>query len=117
MKYEIDLASATIASDNKEALRKILDGDIYDVINYSEACGLMEEDEAREAFAGLHARAERLEDGSIEVKIPILVRGEPELEEDVDEDDEPFYYLAEYEEVDRTEFDEKSMELFHELGF
>ena len=29
--------------------------------------------------------------------------------------DEPFYYLAEYEEIDRSDFDEESLELFGEI--
>ena len=29
--------------------------------------------------------------------------------------DEPFYYLAEYEEIDRRDFDEESLELFGKI--
>ena len=115
MKYEIDIVVATIAEDNKDEIRKILDGNIYDVISYSESGGLMDEKEAREEFDKLVASAHRSDDGSIEVRIPVLVRGEEELEEDVMDGDEPFYYLAESEEIDRGDFDEKSMELFGEI--
>jgi hypothetical protein len=115
MKYEIEIMVATIAEDNKDEIRKILDGNIYDVISYSESGGLMDEKEAREEFDKLIASASRLDDGSIEVKIPVLVRGEEELEEDVQDGDEPFYYLAESEEIDRRDFDEESLELFGKI--
>ena len=115
MKYEIEIMVATIAEDNKDEIRKILDGNIYDVISYSESGGLMDEKEAREEFDKLIASASRLDAGSIEVKIPVLVRGEEELEEDVQDGDEPFYYLAEYEEIDRRDFDEESLELFGKI--
>lgn len=49
------------------------------------------------------------------MKIPVLVRGEEELEEDVQDGDEPFYYLAESEEIDRRDFDEESLELFGKI--
>ena len=62
-----------IAEDNKDEIRKILDGNIYDVISYSESGGLMDEKEAREEFDKLIASASRLDDGSIEVNIPVLV--------------------------------------------
>ena len=117
MKYGIDTLIASISKDNKADIRKILDGDIYDVIRYSESGLLMDEKEAREEFAGLYAEARELEDVIIEVRIPVLVRGEPELEEDVTEGDEPFYYLSEYEEIDRKDFDEKSWKIFHKIGF
>ena len=115
MKYEIEIMVATIEEDNKDEIRKILDGNIYDVISYSESGGLMDEKEAREEFDKLIASASRLDDGSIEVKIPVLVRGEEELEEDVQDGDEPFYYLAESEEIDRRDFDEESLELFGKI--
>ena len=115
MKYEIEIMVATIAEDNKDEIRKILDGNIYDVISYSECGGPMDEKEAREEFDKLIASASRLDDGSIEVKIPVLVRGEEELEEDVQDGDEPFYYLAESEEIDRRDFDEESLELFGKI--
>ena len=115
MKYEIEIMVATIAEDNKDEIRKILDGNIYDVISYSESGGLMDEKEAREEFDKLIASASRLDDGSIEVKIPVLVRGEEELEGDVQDGDEPFYYLAESEEIDRRDFDEESLELFGKI--
>ena len=75
----------------------------------------MDEKEARAEFDKLMASARRLDDGSIEVRIPVLVRGEEELEEDVPDGDEPFYYLAEYEEIDRRDFDEESLELFGKI--
>ena len=115
MKYEIEIMVASVTEDNKNEIRKILDGDIYDVISYSESGGLMDEKEAREEFDKLIASASRLDDGSIEVKIPVLVRGEEELEEDVQDGDEPFYYLAESEEIDRRDFDEESLELFGKI--
>ncbi len=35
------------------------------------------------------------------------------IREELEEDgDDPFYYLAEYEEIDRRDFDEESLELF-----
>ena len=115
MKYEIEIMVASVTEDNKDEIRKILDGNIYDVISYSESGGLMDEKEAREEFDKLIASASRLDDGSIEVRIPVLVRSEEELEEDVQDGDEPFYYLAEYEEIDRRDFDEESLELFGKI--
>ena len=115
MKYGIDVLVASVKEDNKDEIRKILNGDIYDVISYSESGGLMDEKEARAEFEKLMASAHRLDDGTIEVRIPVLVRGKEELEEDVPDGDEPFYYLAEYEEIDRRDFDEKSLELFGEM--
>lgn len=115
MKYGIDVLVASVKEDNKDEIRKILNGDIYDVISYSESGGLMDEKEARAEFDKLVASAYRLDDGTIEVRIPVLVRGEEELEEDVPDDDEPFYYLAEYEEIDRRGFDEKSLVLFGDI--
>ena len=115
MKYEIEVLIASVAEENKEKIRKILSGDIYDVISYSESGGLMDEEEARAEFDKLMASARRTDGGSIEVRIPVLVRGEEELEEDVPDGDEPFYYLAEYEEIDRRAFDEESLILFNEI--
>ena len=115
MKYEIEIMVASVTEDNKDGIRKILNGDIYDIISYSEGGELMDEKEARAEFDKLAANAHRLDDGSIEVRIPVLVRGEEELEEDVPDDDEPFYYLAEYEEIDRGDFDKKSLELFGDI--
>lgn len=112
MKYEIEVLIASVKEDNKDDIRKILKGDIYDVISYSESGGLIDEEEARAEFDKLMASARRTDGGSIEVRIPVLVRGEEELEEDVPDGDEPFYYLAEYEEIDRRDFDEESLELF-----
>ena len=62
----------------------------------------------------MDAISKKLKDknGYEEVRIPVLIRGEEELEEDVQDGDEPFYYLAEYEEIDRRDFDEESLELF-----
>ena len=65
MKYEIEIMLATIAEDNKDEIRKILDGNIYDVISYSESGGLMDEKEARAEFDKLMASARRSDDGSI----------------------------------------------------
>ncbi len=115
MKYEIEILIAYVKEGNKDDIRKILSGDIYDVISCSEGGELMDEKEARAEFDKLMARASRTDDGTIEVKIPVLVRGEEELEEDVPDGDEPFYYLAEYEEIDRRAFDEESLELFNEI--
>ena len=83
MKYEIEMLVASVTADNKDDIRKILNGDIYDVISYSEGGELMDEKEAREEFAKLSASACWLEDGSIEARIPVLIRGEEALEEDV----------------------------------
>ena len=115
MKYEIEVLVASVAEEHKDEIRKILSGDIYDVISYSESGGLLDEEEARAEFDKLMASARRTDDGSIEVRIPVLVRGEEELEEDVPDGDEPFYYLAEYEEIDRRDFDEESLELFGKI--
>ena len=115
MKYEIEVLIASVKEDNKNEIRKILTGDIYDVISYSESGGLMDEKEARAELEKLTATARRVADGSIEVRMPVLVRGEEELEEDVPDGDEPFYYLAESEEIDRSTFDEESLELFNEI--
>ena len=59
----------------------------------------------------LHLELTVLVNGSIEVRIPVLVRGEEELEEDEADGDESFYYLAEYEKIDRKDFDEESLKL------
>lgn len=115
MKYEIEVLIASVKEDNKNEIRKILTGDIYDVISYSEGGELMDEKEAKVEFEKLTASARRMDDGSIEVRMPVLVRGEEELEEDVPDGDEPFYYLAESEEIDRSTFDEESLELFNEI--
>ena len=115
MKYEIEILVASVTEDNKDEIRRILNGDFYDLISYSESGGLMDEEEARTEFDKLTASAHRLDDGSIEVRIPVLVRGQEELEEDVADDDEPFYYLAESEEIDRSDFDEESLGLFSEI--
>lgn len=115
MKYEIEIMVASVTEDNQDEIRKILDGDIYDVLSYSEGGELMDEKEARTEFDKLLANAHRLDDGSIEVRIPVLVRGQEKLEEDVPDGDEPFYYLSEYEEIDRSDFDEESQELFGEI--
>ena len=115
MKYEIEVLIVSVKEDNKNEIRKILTGDIYDVISYSESGRLMDEKEAKAEFEKLTATARRVGDGSIEVRIPVLVRGEEELEEDVPDGDEPFYYLAEYEEIDRGDFDKKSLELFGDI--
>lgn len=115
MKYEIEIMVASVTEDNQDEIRKILDGDIYDVLSYSEGGELMDEKEARTEFDKLPANAHRLDDGSIEVRIPVLVRGQEKLEEDVPDGDEPFYYLSEYEEIDRSDFDEESQELFGEI--
>ena len=115
MKYDIEVMIVSVTEDDKTKIRKILDGDIYDVIDYSECGELMDEEEARACFEKLSASAHCLDDGTIEVRIPVLVRGEEELEEDVPEGEEPFYYLAEYEEIDRSDFDEESKELFRKI--
>ena len=57
----------------------------YEVIDCSECGELMDEGEAREAFDKLSATAKRVNENTIEVRIPVLVRGEEELEEDVPE--------------------------------
>ena len=115
MKYEIETMIVCIREDDKGKIRKILAGDIYDVIDYSECGELTDEEEAREEFAKLFATATTMDDGAIEVRIPVLVRGEEELEEDVPDGEEPFYYLVEYEEIERRNFDEESLELFGEI--
>ena len=69
MKYEIEILIASVKEDNKDEIRKILNGDIYDVISCSESGGLMDEKETR----------------------------------------------AESEEIDRRDFDEKSLELFGDI--
>ena len=115
MKYEIEVLVASVVEEHKDEIRKILSGDIYDVISYSESGGLLDEEEARAEFDKLMASARRTDDGTIEVKIPVLVRGEEELEEDVPDGDEPFYYLAEYEEIDRRDFDGASLDLFNKI--
>ena len=85
MKYDIEVMIASIKEDDKNKIHKILDGDIYDVIDYSECGELMDEEEARETFSALSATATRVDGDTIEVRIPVLVRGEEELEEDVPE--------------------------------
>ena len=65
----------------------------------------------------MDAISKKLKDknGYEEVRIPVLVRGEAELEEDVPDGDEPVYYLAETEEIDHRDFDEESLELFGKI--
>ena len=50
MKYEIEIMVASVTEDNKDGIRKILNGDIYDIISYSEGGELMDEKEARAEF-------------------------------------------------------------------
>ena len=116
MKYEVEILVACIDEDDKSAFRSILDGEVYDVITVIEGGELMDEEEARKELAKLSATATRLDDGTVEVRVPILACGEEELEEDVDEGEEPFYYLSELEEIDHRDFDEESMALLLKMA-
>lgn len=116
MKYEIEILKACIEEENKDAFRSILDGEIYDVISDIDGGDLMEEEEARKEFEKLAATAIKLDDGTIKVRIPVLVCGEEELEEYVSEGEEPYYYLPMCEEIDRRDFDEESMALLRKMS-
>ena len=118
MKYEIETLHLTITDENMEDLDEILFGEPMEVITDSEGSLLMDEEEARKEFDQLCATARKQEDGSIEIYIPTLVRGEEELEEDVlEEYGEEAYYLPCSEEIDVKEFDEASWELFRKMGY
>lgn len=118
MKYAIETLIATVEISDKEKIEQILNGDFYEIIDMSE-CGELVDDEetARKGFEKMQATARKQDDGRIEIRIPALNYGKEELEEEVFDGDEPFYYLPEYEEIDRRDFDEESWKLFHELGF
>ena len=88
------------------------------MIYYSEGSELMDEEEARREFEKLSATARKKEDGSIEIMIPKLVFGEEKLDEDIlKEEGEEVYFIMEYEEIERKEFDEETLNLFRELGY
>ncbi len=118
MKYEIETLIAIVGYDEKQRIEQILNGEPYEVIDMSEGGEVIDDEKtARQEFEKLRATAHQRDDGKIEVRIPVLTCGKEELEEDVMEGDEPFYYLAESEEIDRQDFDEESARLFHKIGF
>lgn len=118
MKYEIDTMMTTITEENIDDIDEILFGEPLEVIGYSEGSELMDEEEARAEFDKLVATARKNADGTIDIRIPQLIRGEQELDKDVlEEEGEEVYYIREYEVVEQKEFDEESLILFRELGF
>ncbi|MBR1865306.1 MAG: hypothetical protein IJ801_02240 [Lachnospiraceae bacterium] len=119
MKYEIEVMVATITEENMADLKEILFGDPYDVISVVEGGELMDEEkEAFEEFKKQSATARRQGNGTIEIRIPQLIRGEAELDEDtLDEFGDEIYLISEYEVIDQGEFDEESLHLFRELGY
>lgn len=118
MKYEIEVMVATITEENVDDLKEILFGEPYDVISVVEGGDIIvDENEAREKFRNQSATTRRAKDGSIEVRVPELIRGEAELDQDtLDEFGDKIYMMTDYEVIDRGEFDEKSLQLFRELG-
>ena len=119
MKYEIETMVATITEKNISDIKEILFGEPYDVISAVEGGELMDdEDKAHEEFEKESATARRHEDGTIEIRIPELIRGEAELDQDtLEEFGDEIYMMTEYEIIERGEFDEESMRLFREMGY
>ena len=119
MKYEIEIMVATITEGNMDDIREILFGEPYDVISVVEGRELMDdENKAHEEFEKQSATARRHEDGTIEIRIPELIRGEAELDLDtLEEFGDEIYMMTDYEVIDRGEFDEESMQLFQEMGY
>ena len=119
MKYEIETMVATITEKNISDIKEILFGEPYDVISVVEGGELMDdENKAHEEFEKQSATACRLEDGTIEIRIPELIQGEAELDQDtLEEFGDEIYMMTEYEVIDRGEFDEESMRLFREMGY
>ena len=119
MKYEIETMVTTITEEDTSDIREILFGNPYNVISLAEGGELMDdENEAWEEFRKRSATARRQDDGTIEIRIPALIRGEAEIDEDtLDEYGEEVYMMMEYEEVAQAEFDAESLQLFRELGY
>ena len=119
MKYEIEIMVATITEKNMSDIKEILFGEPYDVISVVEGGELLDDENvAHEEFGRQSAIARRHEDGTIEIRIPELIRGEAELDQDtLDEFGDEIYMMTDYEVIDRGEFDEESLLLFRELGY
>ena len=119
MKYEIETMVATITEENMADLEDILFGEPYDVITIVEGGDIIDDEMmALEEFRKCSATARKKEDGSIEIRIPELIRGEAELDQDtLDEFGDEAYMMSDYEVIARREFDEESMQLFRELGY
>ena len=110
---------ATITEENKSDIREILFGEPYDVICTVEG-GELTDDEgaALEEFKKCCATARKKENGAIEIRIPELICGEAELDEDTSDDSGgEVYLIPEYGGIARGEFDEDSLLLFRELGY
>ena len=119
MKYEIETMVATITEKNMSDIKEILFGEPYYVISAVEGGELMDDaNRAHKEFEQQSATARRHEYGTIEIRIPELIRGEAELDQDtLDEFGDEIYMMTDYEVIDRGEFDEESMQLFQELGY
>ena len=119
MKYEVEVMVATITEENMADIKEILFGEPYDVISVVEGGEIVDDENiAREEFKNQWATARRHEDGAIEIRIPELICGEAELDQDtLDEFGDEIYLIADYEVLERKGFDEESMQLFRELGY
>ena len=119
MQYEIETMVATITEKNMADIKEILFGEPYDVISVVEGGEIVDNEEiAREEFKNQWATAWRHEDGTIEIRIPELIRGKAELDQDtLDEFGDKIYMMTDYEVLDRKGFDEESVRLFRELGY
>ena len=119
MKYEIEIMVATITEKNMSDIKEILFGELYDVISVVEGGELLDDENmAHEEFEKQLATARRHEDGTVEIRIPELIRGEAELDQDTLEDfGDEIYMMTDYEVIERGEFDEESMRLFREIGY
>ena len=119
MKYEIEIMVAAITEKNMADIKEILFGEPYDVISVVEGGELIDDEgTALEEFKKCLATARMKKDGTIEIRIPELIRGEPELDQDaLEEFGDEIYMMTDYEVIDRGEFDEESKRLFREMGY
>ena len=119
MKYEIEVIIGTVTDENMDIIKTLLFGDPFEVFYTIEGGELISNKKmAIEEFKQCSATARRQDDGTIEIRIPQLIRGKEELDEDyLEETGEKTYYLSEYSIIDKAEFDEESLQLFQELGF
>ena len=119
MKYEVEVLVTTISEENINDLSDIVFGEPFDVIQVVEGGELYDDEKAAlEEYKKCSATARRNEDGVIEIRIPQLIRGEVELDEEtLEEYGDEVYLMTEYEVIDTCDFDEESKRLFRELGY
>ena len=89
------------------------------MISFAEGGELIDDEkEAYSEFSKMSATARRQEDGTVEIRIPQLIYGKEELDEDVlDEYGDEVFIITEYEVIERGKFDDESLRLFSEMGF